>query len=364
MIMKKLLTIVFASSAMLLSPWTSNLAFGDFAIEFTSSDGRGGGDFAESTIADFQAVDPNLDPAAEVILLAGNNGFANANGTEVSGLTITTASEAGLSAFSAGAVAWNDETPISDTYAFINGSVDAQVTLTIAGLGSVPVGSELVLSVWGIGDNLGQQSDFTVDYGTFSEMGQTLYNGNTPDAPVARDDSTGSVPFVTFTFMADGTDTLTLDIAVSTAEGASVTRTINGLSLSGVPVAPPLVGDFNGDGLVDCGDIDEYIGNLGSAATGALADLDLVADGTIDSADVAFFVENLVETTNGEVGTALGDLNCDGQVNVLGDAFVLVASLGNAVTSYSQGDINLDGQVTVLGDAFALVANLGFSNTP
>ena len=123
----------------------------------------------------------------------------------------------------------------------------------------------------------------------------------------------------------------------------------------------PLLGDFNGDFVVDCADIDEYIGNLGSDAA-ARPELDLVADGTINSADVAFLVENLVQTTNGQTGTFLGDLNCDGQVNVLGDGFILVANLGNPATSYAQGDINLDGTVNVLGDAFALVANLGNSN--
>ena len=131
----------------------------------------------------------------------------------------------------------------------------------------------------------------------------------------------------------------------------------------GAAPAPPLVGDFNGDGAVDCADIDEYIGNLGLFAAGGLEDLDLVADGTIDSLDVAFLVENLVVTSNGQTGTFLGDLNCDGQVNVLGDAFILVASLNSAVMSYSDGDINLDGSVNVLGDAFTLVGNLGMSNT-
>ena len=29
---------------------------------------------------------------------------------------------------------------------------------------------------------------------------------------------------------------------------------------------------------------------------------------------------------------------------------------------YSQGDINFDGEVDVLGDAFELIANLGMSN--
>ena len=59
-----------------------------------------------------------------------------------------------------------------------------------------------------------------------------------------------------------------------------------------------------------------------------------------------------------------GDLNLDGTVNVLGDAFVLVANLGTPVTSWSQGDFNGDGMVTVLGDAFLFVANLGNTNSP
>jgi len=124
-----------------------------------------------------------------------------------------------------------------------------------------------------------------------------------------------------------------------------------------------VVGDLNGDGVTDCADIDEYIGFLGLSAVGNES-LDVDASGTIDSADVEFLVENLVTTTNGQTGTALGDLSCDGSVDVLGDAFVLIGNLGNSVTSYSEGDINLDGTVNVLGDAFALIGNLGFSNEP
>jgi hypothetical protein len=133
-----------------------------------------------------------------------------------------------------------------------------------------------------------------------------------------------------------------------------------GFWVDNVVVATDLTVD--GDGAVDCLDVDEYIGILGMPATGGLVDFDLETDGTIDSADVAFLVENLVQTTNGQTGTFLGDLNCDGQVNVLGDAFILVANLGSSATSYLQGDINLDGTINVLGDAFALVANLGSSN--
>ena len=55
-------------------------------------------------------------------------------------------------------------------------------------------------------------------------------------------------------------------------------------------------------------------------------------------------------------------LNCDGIVDVLGDAFLLVGSLNSPATMYSQGDLNFNGSVDVLGDAFILVGNLGSSN--
>jgi hypothetical protein len=40
----------------------------------------------------------------------------------------------------------------------------------------------------------------------------------------------------------------------------------------------------------------------------------------------------------------------------------LVGNLNNPATSWSQGDLNADGNVNVLGDAFGLVGNLGANN--
>ena len=54
-----------------------------------------------------------------------------------------------------------------------------------------------------------------------------------------------------------------------------------------------------------------------------------------------------------------GDINLDGRVDVLNDAFALVRNLitpSGAV--YADGDLNSDGRVDILGDAFILVANL------
>ena len=125
---------------------------------------------------------------------------------------------------------------------------------------------------------------------------------------------------------------------------------------------PTVLGDFDGDGDVDLADLDRYNGNIGAAAVGALVDLDLNGDGTVGANDFALHYTDLVETSNGGKGTFAGDINLDGTVDVLGDAFALIENLNNAATSWAQGDLNADGTVDVLGDAFALIANLGNAN--
>lgn len=124
-----------------------------------------------------------------------------------------------------------------------------------------------------------------------------------------------------------------------------------------------VAGDFDGNFIVDGDDIDHVIDRFGATSASQLAEFDLTGDGQINSADLAFHVENLVQTTNGVCGTCLGDINLDGTVDVLGDAFILVANLGTVVDSYTLGDLNGDGTVNVLGDAFILVGNLGKSNS-
>ena len=102
-------------------------------------------------------------------------------------------------------------------------------------------------------------------------------------------------------------------------------------------VGSDTLGDFNNDGVVDCTDLDGYIGNIGTSVagiTGGLANLDFDGDEMITQADANSTVMDLVVTSNGITGTFLGDLNCDGTVNVLGDAFALVGNLGGPATSY------------------------------
>lgn len=122
------------------------------------------------------------------------------------------------------------------------------------------------------------------------------------------------------------------------------------------------LGDFDFDGDVDLIDLDRYNGNIGMLAAGSdLEPLDLNNNGFVDSDDFEQHYSTLVETLNGGKGTFAGDANLDGQVDVLGDAFILVSNLGSSATSWAQGDFNADGNVDVLGDAFLLVGNLGMN---
>ena len=128
--------------------------------------------------------------------------------------------------------------------------------------------------------------------------------------------------------------------------------------------APGLAGDFDMDDDVDADDIDFYSGNLGMPAMDDLAQLDLNGDNVVTLADHDLHVMTLVQIDGVQTGTLIGDINLDGQVNVLGDAFILINSLGTNATGWASGDLNADQTVDVLGDAFLLVNNLGQSITP
>ena len=141
---------------------------------------------------------------------------------------------------------------------------------------------------------------------------------------------------------------------------ASFTDGTSGVFVSSLTIS--IEGDFDRDGDVDSDDIDFFSGNLNQGAIGTLAQLDLNNDGQVTDTDHSLHVETLVQTSNGQVGTFFGDINLDGSVNVLGDAFALVGNLGNNDALWSDGDLNASRTVDVLGDAFRLVGNLGESN--
>ena len=147
------------------------------------------------------------------------------------------------------------------------------------------------------------------------------------------------------------------------AENPGGSYTVSNLEILATAIV--VVGDSDGDMDVDCDDLDSYVGNLDTSVAGStgLANLDIDGDEMLTLEDANEAITTLVVTSNGITGTFPGDFNCNGTVDVLGDAFILIENLGGLVTMYSEGDANFDGFVDILGDAFILVENLGESNT-
>ena len=96
--------------------------------------------------------------------------------------------------------------------------------------------------------------------------------------------------------------------------------------------APGLAGNFDMDDDVDADDIDFYSGNLGMPAMDNLAQLDLNGDNVVTLADHDLHVMTLVQIDGVQSGTLIGDINLDGQVDVLVDAFILINNLGTNAT--------------------------------
>lgn len=104
----------------------------------------------------------------------------------------------------AGSNAHNDLNPITESF-----SNNATGTINITGLlANSAAGDTITLTIYGIGDNIGQETTFEVDYAGTIETGSTLFN-----APgEARDSDVGSIPFVDFSFVSDGvTDSISFD---------------------------------------------------------------------------------------------------------------------------------------------------------
>ena len=276
------------------------------------------------------------------------------------------------------------EQVVSDTAAIFVGGIDdngfiqdGTGTLNITGSTASISGVGIGLRVASTATSAGTLS-WTADSGGVTPIvsgGDTIFGAGTSNLVLDLSADPGVATAGTEYLLVDNSAAVT-GTFTGVAEGATVSigggndGTISYAGGDGFDIVVTAVGggsvtgDFDGDGDVDCDDIDLFAGTFGSVAGGSPADRDLTGDGTVDIADALMHIQTLVVTMpNGVTGTFQGDVNCDGNVNVLGDAFVLVASLGTTSGAvYTDGDLNFDGAVNVLGDAFALVANLNSSN--
>ena len=212
----------------------SSVASADLAFNIDSV--RFGPDAPAATINDFITQNPNsgVDPGGTFFDLPGNRNFTTVEnitipgGLDVGGgysveYIIGPGEADGRVSSTAGSAAHNDLNPITESF-----SNNATGTINITGLlANSAAGDTITLTIYAIGDNIGQETTFEVDYAGTLATGSTLFNG----PGEARTSDVGSIPFVDFSFVSDGvTDSISFDAT----EGSFV----NGFSV-GITAAVP-----------------------------------------------------------------------------------------------------------------------------
>lgn len=194
-----------------------------------------------STLADFQVADAALDAGTAVNAINDKAGWdALSGGQTTGGLTMSTLSTSHNDGFPAAAASYTNGQAIIGSSLFTRDD-QTDMGFTVTGLASESIGSTIVVTVYGIGDNRdasgGQQTHFTATFGGTVLDDDTQYN----DVGEAQGSDTGSKPFVQFTFITDGvTDLLTVQSSASQLTGGNTERRfINGFSLSSTPVPEP-----------------------------------------------------------------------------------------------------------------------------
>jgi len=263
-----------------------------------------------ATVADFQEADAALD--ADAALFAINNDGVGADAeigyvdfqadgsqqpaTGSDGLSFALVGTPQNDGFAIGAGANNFQQSIFGSNLF--DTMGDQLGVDITGLSDLPVGSTVVVTAYGIGDNIGQQVGFNASFGSDMQTGFTAYNQFAfGDEAADRLDATGQVPYVQFTFVTDGTtDLLSLsnfaddtvpgiDLALRTHfSGFSVSVTDSGDS------ACPLgeLADINRDGIVNFLDIAPFILLLSNGDFQCEGDVN--QDGAVDFLDISPFI--------------------------------------------------------------------------
>lgn len=157
----------------------------------------------------------------------------------------------------------------------------------------------------------------------------------TPNADAASITATLTIPAAGGVW--DASDDGTYSVSI---EAFEITDTSNNFLAAGVVGSfdvdlgtGTVPGDFNGDGLFDCHDVDELSAALAAGSTDPSYDLD--ADGSLGVSDLHYWVTDVK-------GTILGDANLDFEVNGA-DFIVWNANKFQSDTGWCSGDFNGDG---------------------
>ncbi len=157
----------------------------------------GADDNATSTPADFQAFDANASDSAPVTIFESYAQMNGANAEDEDGGLYLIETQGSASGFSSRNTAWPDMVPILEGYAFTR---ESEVrTVTISGIEAIPEDELITLTVFGIGDNINQQSTVTPSYGGITLASKTADFGVAP-----RDERGDAVPEVQWQFVSDG----------------------------------------------------------------------------------------------------------------------------------------------------------------
>ncbi len=255
---------------------------------------------AASTAADFKVYDPNVSLSATPNIVATWAGMTTTVTDELANSYPITTTGAVNSQFNAGAASWNDNTPIMEGYIYDRDTTPPNAnTVTISGMNQIPAGELITLTVFGLGDNLNQESDFFATYnGVTTPVQQTEYGSN-------RLTETGSTRFAQFTFTSDGTAT---DLTFTwrrknnpSGSSNSAPAALNGFSITS---APPNFGDVTAADLTAPGATTWLVGapNVQLTATGTFS-IDGVVDVTaLGSSVVTFSSSNPSAATVSESG--------------------------------------------------------------
>ncbi len=120
---------------------------------------------ASAVAADFQFYDNFVSSSAPVNTVNLGNAANSATGASTTVYPIANSTNSG-GTFGAGSNAWNDTTPILQEYRFdFQGSPNTVTIDLTPGLSNFVVGEEITLTVFAVGDNLGQQATITPSYG-------------------------------------------------------------------------------------------------------------------------------------------------------------------------------------------------------
>ncbi len=110
-----------------------------------------------------------------------------------------------------------------------------------------------------------------------------------------------------------------------------------------ISIVRPLAGDFNGDGLFDCQDVDALVADIAAGLNSSA--FDLTGDGDVDQADLTAWLAQAGAVNNASGNPYLsGDANLNGSVDG-SDFGIWNANKFTTVAAWCSGDFNASGSV-------------------